>query len=63
VQLKIKNPEDFWAGIMFLGFGVLAVYISQDYPMGTAMRMGPGYFPTYLGALLIVLVPLFLCSR
>ena len=55
MQLKIKNPEDFWAGIMFLAFGVLAVYISQDYPMGTAMRMGPGYFPTYLGALLIVL--------
>ncbi len=55
MQLKITNPEDFWAGIMFLVFGILAVYISQDYPMGTAMRMGPGYFPTWLGALLIVL--------
>lgn len=53
--MKITNPEDFWAGIMFLIFGILAVYISQDYPMGSAMRMGPGYFPTYLGVLLIVL--------
>lgn len=53
--MKIRNPEDFWAGVMFLVFGILAVYISLDYPMGSAMRMGPGYFPTYLGVLLIVL--------
>lgn len=55
MRMKIRNPEDFWAGVMFLAFGVLAVYISLDYPMGSAMRMGPGYFPTYLGGLLIVL--------
>lgn len=55
MQMKIRNPEDFWAGVMFLAFGILAVYISLDYPMGSAMRMGPGYFPTYLGGLLIVL--------
>jgi hypothetical protein len=54
VRLKIKNQEDFWAGVMFIGFGVLAVIISRDYPMGTAMRMGPGYFPTYLGVIMAV---------
>lgn len=53
--MKIRNPEDFWAGMMFLAFGILAVYISLDYPMGSAMRMGPGYFPTYLGGIMIVL--------
>lgn len=41
--------QDFWAGLMFIGLGSLAVYISLDYPLGKAMRMGPGYFPTYLG--------------
>jgi putative tricarboxylic transport membrane protein len=41
--------QDFWAGVMFLGLGLLAVYLAKDYPMGKAMRMGPGYFPTYLG--------------
>ena len=41
--------KDFWAGVMFLGLGLLAVYIARDYPMGRTMRMGPGYFPTYLG--------------
>lgn len=41
--------QDFWAGLMFMGLGMLAVYLSVDYPLGKAMRMGPGYFPTYLG--------------
>jgi hypothetical protein len=55
VQLKIKNQEDFWSGLMFIGFGILSIAISRDYPMGTAMRMGPGYFPTYLGAIMAIL--------
>ena len=53
--MKIRSQEDFWAGLMFVGFGVLAVLVARDYPMGTAVRMGPGYFPTYLGAISIVI--------
>jgi len=53
--LKIKNQEDFWAGLMFASFGALAIWLSTDYPMGTASRMGPGYFPTYLGAIMLIL--------
>lgn len=55
MQFKIKSQEDFWAGLMFIGFGVLAVVVARDYPMGTAMRMGPGYFPTYLGVIMMVM--------
>jgi hypothetical protein len=55
VKLRIKSQEDFWAGLMFIGFGVAAMIISRDYPMGSAMRMGPGYFPTYLGAIMAVM--------
>jgi putative tricarboxylic transport membrane protein len=33
---------------------VLAVLVARAYPMGTAMRMGPGYFPTVLGGILVV---------
>ena len=40
---------------MFIGFGVLAIVVARNYPMGSALRMGPGYFPTYLGALLILI--------
>lgn len=53
--MKIKSQKDFWAGLMFIAFGILALVVSRDYPMGTALRMGPGYFPTYLGAVLIVI--------
>jgi hypothetical protein len=40
--------------MMFIGFGVLAIVVARDYPMGSAMRMGPGYFPTWIGACLII---------
>jgi Tripartite tricarboxylate transporter TctB family len=51
---KIANNADFWAGVMFIAFGAAAVYMSREYPMGSAMRMGPGYFPTYLGYLMML---------
>lgn len=53
--MKIKSQEDFWAGMMFVAFGILAIVVARNYPMGDALRMGPGYFPTYLGALLILI--------
>src|SRR5207249_8596630 len=52
---KIREPKDFWAGVMFFAFGVAAIVIGSAYPIGTAARMGPGYFPRILGILLIVL--------
>lgn len=55
MKLSIKNQEDFWAGLMFIGFGLAAIVVARDYPMGSAMRMGPGYFPTYLGAIMVVI--------
>lgn len=55
MQLKIKSKEDFWSGLMFIGFGIIAIVVSRDYPMGSSMRMGPGYFPTYLGIALSIL--------
>jgi hypothetical protein len=41
---------------MFMGFGLFAMgWALKFYQMGTAVRMGPGYFPTVLGGLLAVL--------
>jgi hypothetical protein len=51
----IRHPKDFWTGFIFICFGLAAVYLGQDYQMGTAGRMGPGYFPTILGLLLAVI--------
>ncbi|HEY7942874.1 MAG TPA: tripartite tricarboxylate transporter TctB family protein [Casimicrobiaceae bacterium] len=51
----IPRPKDFYAGLLFVAFGVLAIVLGLSYPLGTAARMGPGYFPRLLGILLIVL--------
>ena len=55
MRFKIKSQEDFWAGIMFMGFGLLAIVVARDYPFGSTMRMGPGYFPTCLGGIMMFL--------
>src|SRR4029453_15677805 len=55
VSTRVRSVADFLAGLMFVAFGAAAIIIGRDYPMGSAMRMGPGYFPRILGALLGVL--------
>jgi putative tricarboxylic transport membrane protein len=50
--VPIRNPKDFWSGLLFLGVGSAAVLLAQKYPLGTALKMGPGYFPIALGGLL-----------
>ncbi|MCC6193940.1 MAG: tripartite tricarboxylate transporter TctB family protein [Burkholderiales bacterium] len=53
--MLIRSPKDFWAGLLFVGLGIGAIGIGSGYTLGTAARMGPGYFPRILGLLLIVL--------
>ena len=51
----IRHPKDFWAGVLFIVLGGGACLIALDYAMGSAGRMGPGYFPRALGLLLALL--------
>jgi putative tricarboxylic transport membrane protein len=51
----IRNPKDFWAGVLFIGLGIAAIAVGSKYNLGTAARMGPGYFPRILGLLLLLL--------
>jgi hypothetical protein len=53
--MHIRNGKDFWAGLMFVGAGLSFMLVAQNYPMGSAVRMGPAYFPTMLGGLLAIL--------
>ena len=52
---RIRNPKDFWAGFLFVLVGIAAIVLGSRYNLGTAARMGPGYFPRILGLLLIAL--------
>ena len=54
--MRIKSPKDFWAGLMFIGFGAFfMIWALTHYQMGSAVRMGPAYFPTVLGGLMVFL--------
>jgi hypothetical protein len=41
--------------VLFIAVGIAVAILAQEYRMGTAARMGPGYFPTLLGVLLALL--------
>jgi putative tricarboxylic transport membrane protein len=49
----MRNPRDFWTGVVYVGVGAAAVVIARGYGLGTSLRMGPGYFPTALGVALV----------
>jgi Tripartite tricarboxylate transporter TctB family len=53
MRLALSN-KDVWAGLMLIAIGAAAVLIARNYPFGTALRMGPGYFPVVLGGVLIL---------
>ena len=53
--MRIRAPKDFWAGVMFGGFAVVALLAARGYSLGSAGKMGPGYFPLLLGGVLAVL--------
>jgi hypothetical protein len=50
-----RNAKDFWTGFIYIFVGVAALIISRDYDMGTAVKMGPAYFPTILSILLMII--------
>jgi hypothetical protein len=47
-MIRIRSPQDFFAGLMFIAFGVVGAYVARKYPFGTSVRMGPGYLPVVL---------------
>jgi hypothetical protein len=52
MKVGLRDNQDFWSGVMLIVIGGAAVVIARSYPFGTALRMGPGYFPTVLGTIL-----------
>ena len=54
MKIPLFRNKDFLAGLMFIGVGGGAMFMARDYPFGSALRMGPGYFPTVLGAIVTV---------
>jgi hypothetical protein len=64
--MKIGHAKDFWSGILFAAIGATFAVIAkgvtlgettllQGYAMGNPARMGPAFFPFWLGAILFVI--------
>jgi hypothetical protein len=51
--LMIRSTRDFWTGAIYVFISLSAVLIARGYDMGSAVRMGPAYFPTLLGIILM----------
>ncbi len=54
MQTDIRHNRDFWAGLMLVGMGAASLVLARDYAFGTSLRMGPGYFPSVLGGVLVL---------
>ncbi|MEJ8571522.1 tripartite tricarboxylate transporter TctB family protein [Microbaculum marinum] len=54
-MVHIRNPKDVLAGGLFVIFAAVLAYNALQLPLGTASRMGPGYFPLALALILAVL--------
>jgi hypothetical protein len=53
MKLEITTNKDFWAGVLLIVVGAGAIVVARNYDFGDSLRMGPGYFPTVLGGILI----------
>ena len=59
--MQIRDKRNFLAGLLLVGFGLGALLIARTYKMGTAFRMGSGYFPVMLASFLIVIGLIVAC--
>jgi len=47
-SLHLLARKNVLAGLMFIAIAALGLWVSRDYPIGTALRMGTGYVPRLL---------------
>lgn len=53
MAFQIRNQKDFAAGLIYIAFGAAFSIGALEYRLGDAARMGPGYFPFWIGLLLV----------
>jgi len=53
--VHIKSQKDFASGLVYTIIGAAFAYGATSYTIGSAARMGPGYFPLLLGIILALI--------
>lgn len=54
MKVALNRNMDFLAGLFMLFIGAGGMYMAMDFPFGSALRMGPGYFPRVLSGILML---------
>ncbi len=54
-MLKIRNGRDFVGGVTMICVGLLFIWFGRELQVGNSFQMGPGYFPTMLSLLLMLI--------
>jgi hypothetical protein len=54
MKLRIRNQKDVAAGLLYAAFGAAFSLGALNYKLGNPERMGPGFFPFWIGILLVV---------
>jgi putative tricarboxylic transport membrane protein len=52
---QLLARKNVLAGALFMGVAILGLFLSRDYSVGTALRMGTGYVPRLLCWILLAL--------
>src|SRR5688500_8254082 len=53
--MEQRSIKDILSGLIFIGIGLAFGIAAASYEIGTALRMGPGYFPLVLAGAMVVL--------
>jgi len=54
MKIQIHNQKDVAAGLLYLAFGAAFSLGALNYKLGDPARMGPGWFPFWIGILLVI---------
>ncbi|HVY56620.1 MAG TPA: tripartite tricarboxylate transporter TctB family protein [Xanthobacteraceae bacterium] len=55
VWWRLLTRKNVLSGLLFMAIAVLGLWLSRNYPVGTALRMGTGYVPRLLLWILLLL--------
>lgn len=53
--MRVRLTTDLLTGFLFLALGGFVLIYGARYPIGSAVRMGPGYFPRIISSGLVLL--------
>lgn len=54
-MVRVRSPQDLGAGLLFLLIGASGLVFGSELAFGSARDMGPGYFPSIISGLIVLI--------